>query len=89
MKVAIVTGASSGIGQGAAIRIAERGAGVILTFHSDLDGARDTVSAIKKLGGSAVALPLDLDGARCFPAFVDQVAAELAGGGTGRRSTTW
>jgi len=77
MKVAIVTGASSGIGQGAAIRIAERGAGVILTFHSDPDGARDTVSAIEKLGGSAVALPLDLGRSECFPAFVDRVAAEL------------
>lgn len=77
MKVAIVTGASSGIGQGTAIRIAERGAGVILTFHSDPDGARDTVSAIEKLGGSAVALPLDLGRSECFPAFVDRVAAEL------------
>jgi NAD(P)-dependent dehydrogenase (short-subunit alcohol dehydrogenase family) len=77
MKVAIVTGASSGIGQGAAIRIAARGAGVILTFHSDPDGARDTVSAIEKLGGSAVALPLDLGRSECFPAFVDRVAAEL------------
>jgi NAD(P)-dependent dehydrogenase (short-subunit alcohol dehydrogenase family) len=36
--VAIVTGASSGIGRGAAIRLAERGTGVIVTFNSDPQG---------------------------------------------------
>ncbi|MFB6876032.1 SDR family NAD(P)-dependent oxidoreductase [Streptomyces sp. NPDC056323] len=35
MKVAIVTGASSGIGQSAAIEIAKRGAGVILTYGTN------------------------------------------------------
>ena len=39
-KIAIVTGGSSGIGRHAAIRIAERGAGVILTYNSNPDGAR-------------------------------------------------
>ena len=38
MKVAIVTGGSSGIGQNAAIHIAERGDGVILTYGPDKTG---------------------------------------------------
>lgn len=76
-KVAIITGASAGIGQSAAIRIAERGAGVIITFNSDPDGARETVSAIEKFGGSAVALPLDVGRSETFPAFVERAASEM------------
>jgi NAD(P)-dependent dehydrogenase (short-subunit alcohol dehydrogenase family) len=76
-RIAIVTGASSGIGQSAAIRIAERGAGVIITYHTDDEGARGTVAAIEQVGGSAVALQLDLGQIETFPAFVERVAEEL------------
>lgn len=77
VRVAIITGASSGIGQSAAIRIAERGAGVIVTFNTDADGAQETVSAIERIGGSAVALPLDVGRSETFPGFVDRAAAEM------------
>ena len=43
MKVAVVTGASSGIGQSAALQMARRGTGVILTYSSNEQGAKDTV----------------------------------------------
>lgn len=76
-KIAIVTGASAGIGQSAAMRIAERGAGVIVTFNSDPDGAQETVSAIEKNGGTAVALPLDVGRSETFPDFVDRATAEM------------
>ena len=77
VKVAIISGASSGIGQSAAIRIAERGVGVIVTFNTDPDGAQETVSAIEKIGGTAVALSLDVGRSETFPGFVDRAAAEI------------
>ncbi|MFF2521049.1 SDR family NAD(P)-dependent oxidoreductase [Streptomyces liangshanensis] len=77
MDVAVVTGASSGIGQSAALRIARRGTGVILTYSSNADGAGDTVARIERQGGTAVALRLDLADTAGFPAFVAQVRSAL------------
>ncbi|MEV5689775.1 SDR family NAD(P)-dependent oxidoreductase [Micromonospora globbae] len=77
MRVAIVTGASSGIGQSAAIQIAKRGTGVILTYNGNESGALDTVAAIEKDGGTAVALRLDVGRSETFPAFRDSVTAAL------------
>jgi NAD(P)-dependent dehydrogenase (short-subunit alcohol dehydrogenase family) len=77
MRVAIVTGASSGIGQGAAIQIAKRGTGVILTYSANRSGALSTVASIEKAGGTAVALPLDVGDTATFVAFREQVVAAL------------
>ncbi|WP_440106211.1 SDR family NAD(P)-dependent oxidoreductase [Streptosporangium sp. H16] len=85
MQVAIVTGASSGIGQSAAIQIARRGTGVILTYHGNEPGALDTVTTIEKAGGTAVALPLAVGHSETFPAFRESVAGVLRD--TWRRDT--
>ncbi|MEO3857731.1 SDR family oxidoreductase [Acrocarpospora sp. B8E8] len=77
MQVAIVTGASSGIGQSAAIQIAKRGTGVILTYQNNESGALDTVAMIEKEGGTAVALPLAVGDSETFPAFRESVVAAL------------
>jgi NAD(P)-dependent dehydrogenase (short-subunit alcohol dehydrogenase family) len=77
MQVAIVTGASSGIGQSAAIQIARRGTGVILTYQGNESGAMETVAKIEKDGGTAVALPLDVGRSETFPAFRESVVAAL------------
>jgi NAD(P)-dependent dehydrogenase (short-subunit alcohol dehydrogenase family) len=77
MRIAIVTGASSGIGQSTAIQLAQRGTGVILTYSGNQAGAQDTVAAIEKDGGTAVALRLDVGRSETFPAFREQVTAAL------------
>jgi NAD(P)-dependent dehydrogenase (short-subunit alcohol dehydrogenase family) len=77
MQVAIVTGGSSGIGRSAAIQIAERGTGVILTYNNNQPRALETVDVIEKAGGTAVALPLDVGKVETFPAFRESVVAAL------------
>ncbi len=77
-KIAIVTGGSSGIGRHAAIRLAERGAGVILTYTTNPQGAEETVATIEQHGGTAVALQLDVGDSDTFEVFVSRVAAELS-----------
>ncbi|WP_166418740.1 SDR family NAD(P)-dependent oxidoreductase [Cochlodiniinecator piscidefendens] len=57
-KVALVTGASSGIGQGCAVALAEAGAHVICAARG-MDRLQDTVKAIQAEGYSAEALALD------------------------------
>ncbi|MFI7081133.1 SDR family NAD(P)-dependent oxidoreductase [Micromonospora sp. NPDC049903] len=77
MPIAIVTGGSSGIGRSAALQIARRGTGVILTYQHHPSGAHDTVARIESDGGRAVALPLDLGDSTRFPAFHDAVVTAL------------
>jgi len=74
---ALVTGASSGIGQGAALALARRGTDVVLTYRGNPDGAQQTVRDIEALGARAVALPLDISRPDTFAAFVEEVTHVL------------
>ncbi len=59
-KVAIVTGASRGIGRATAERLAQDGATVVINYaHSDGEAA-DVVAAISARGGSALAIQADI-----------------------------
>jgi NAD(P)-dependent dehydrogenase (short-subunit alcohol dehydrogenase family) len=77
-KIAVITGGSSGIGRHTAIRVAQRGAGVILTYNSSPDGAEETVATIEEHGGTAVALALDVGDSEAFDGFAHTVAAALS-----------
>lgn len=68
-KVAIVTGASSGIGRAAARLMAQQGARVVVTARREAELAA-LVSAIREQGGDAVALAGDIRDERHAEALV-------------------
>jgi 3-oxoacyl-[acyl-carrier protein] reductase len=59
-QVALVTGASRGIGRGIAIELAREGADVAVNYRRDEDAARATVAEIERLGRRAVAVQADV-----------------------------
>jgi 3-oxoacyl-[acyl-carrier protein] reductase len=71
-KVAIVSGASRGIGQATAEALARRGAQVAITYVSGSDAAAKVVEGIQTAGGKAEAVQLDMaDAAACERAVTD------------------
>src|SRR4029077_10047299 len=59
-KVAVVTGASKGIGAGIAKQCAAQGAAVVVNYGSSKSGADEVVDEITKGGGKAVAVQGDV-----------------------------
>jgi 3-oxoacyl-[acyl-carrier protein] reductase len=55
-KVAVVTGASKGIGAGIALELAAQGASVVVNYASSKEGAEKVVAQITKAGGKAIAV---------------------------------
>jgi 3-oxoacyl-[acyl-carrier protein] reductase len=59
-KVALVTGASRGIGSAIALRLGGLGAKVAVNYNKSADGANQVVQAIQKTGGEAIAIQGDV-----------------------------
>lgn len=59
-KIAIVTGASKGIGAGIAIALAAEGAAVVVNYASSHTGAEKVVAEIKAAGGKVIAIQADV-----------------------------
>ena len=57
--LAIVTGADSGIGRATAKALAEAGHDILITYHSDEEGAGETVALVRRAGRAAQALRCD------------------------------
>ena len=76
-QVAIVTGGSRGLGRNTALHLAEKGIGVILTYHSQQAEAEAVVLEIAKKSQQAVALRLDVTDSKSFTAFAQQVQTVL------------
>jgi 3-oxoacyl-[acyl-carrier protein] reductase len=76
-RVALVTGASSGIGAATAITLAELGARVALTYHRNQQGAEETRDRIVAAGGTAIAFGADVRQSEDVAGMVDRAAREL------------
>jgi len=59
-KVAVVTGASRGIGRAIAMELARRGAKVVVNYKTSAGAAEEVVSAIQGAGGEAIAVKADV-----------------------------
>jgi NAD(P)-dependent dehydrogenase (short-subunit alcohol dehydrogenase family) len=76
-KIAIITGASRGLGRNTALNIARRGGDVIITYQSREEDAQAVVAEIKAMGRQALAFRLDLSDIGGFPAFAEKLRAAL------------
>ena len=78
-KVALVTGASLGIGRSTALALGRAGAKVMVNYRSHEGQADEVVKAIQDLGGTAVSHQADVSDLDAVQAMVDRCAAELGG----------
>jgi NAD(P)-dependent dehydrogenase (short-subunit alcohol dehydrogenase family) len=76
-RIALITGASRGLGRNAALKLAESGVDVILTYKGSETEAHAVVKQIEALGRRAVALQLDVADSKNFGPFAERVTAAL------------
>jgi NAD(P)-dependent dehydrogenase (short-subunit alcohol dehydrogenase family) len=76
-RIALVTGSSRGLGRDAALRLAERGSDILVTYRNDRAAAEATVDDIEERGRRAVALSLDVGDVGAQDAFVAAVGRAL------------
>lgn len=72
-KVAVVTGASRGIGKAIAKKLADEGAFVVVNYNGSKDKAEETVLEIKQNGGDAEAIAFNVSDEESCKAAVDEI----------------
>lgn len=76
-KIALITGASRGLGKDMALALSRKGMDVIITYQSNQQDAAAVVAEIQAGGQQAAMLKLDLSTLSGLPAFMDDVSATL------------
>ena len=76
-RIAIVTGASTGIGRWAAIALAECGASVAINYNQNLEGAEETRRIIESQSGRAIIVGADVSTKSGATALVETTRAQL------------
>jgi NAD(P)-dependent dehydrogenase (short-subunit alcohol dehydrogenase family) len=75
--IALITGASRGLGRSSAIHLAKTGVDLIITYKSNAGEAAAVVKEIEQLGRTAIALQLDVADSKSFAQFATAVRAAL------------
>ncbi|MGO1002216.1 SDR family NAD(P)-dependent oxidoreductase [Lysobacter sp. CA196] len=76
-KIALVTGASRGLGRNTALNIARHGGDVVLTYQRRSEDAAAVVAEIEAMGRKAMALPLDTGDVAAFAPFAQTLRSAL------------
>ncbi len=79
-KIALITGGSRGLGKEMALRLAQDGSDVIITYLSQKEGARNVVKDIESLGRRAFALPFDANNIGTINDFVNKFRQTMLSG---------
>jgi len=77
-KVALVTGAGQGVGQGIAFALSDQGAAIAVTGRT-LSKCENTVKEIERRGGKAIAIECDVKNEQSLKNCVDEVVRQLGG----------
>ena len=77
-KIALVTGGSRGLGRDMALRLAEKGLDVIITYNNRAEDAQRVVEQIEGSGRKAAALQLNCGAISSFGQFVDRLKETLS-----------
>lgn len=76
-KIALVTGGGRGLGKDIALRIAQKGMDVIVTYNSNKNAAEEVVNQIKELGQNVIAIQLNVEDSSSFASFLAELQSSI------------